>query len=428
MNTWNRTALLGFVGFAGLAGCAGAGMAPNPDGAGFSALPSLRSGGAPLHQAKPLTSSGNSPQSIYVFEGQPDGGTPDAGVINNGNTLYGTTYQGGTNNLGTVFSVTTGGSEQILHSFAATDGAKPQGSLLDVKGTLYGTASAGANSVDTYGNVFSITPSGSFKVVYAFKESPDGAFPASSLIEYKGALYGTTEDGGTVGYGTVFKIQLKGKSAGQESVIYSFKGGPGSGPDGAVPKSALVHVGNAFYGTTYSGGANGGGTVFKVTESGTETVLHSFAGTCSAATDGTEPTGGLLYYKGTFYGTTYCGGANGQGTTFSITKAGKEKVLDSFYITTKAPYVGVHPMAPLTNIGGTIYGTTTGSWPEGSGIVFTMTPSGTLTTVGVFCRGTAQGCPETPWSDPIEVGNTLYGTSVGNGGSHGLGTVWALAP
>jgi uncharacterized repeat protein (TIGR03803 family) len=417
MNVWTRTAL--FFGCAGLAGCAQGAMSGGAaGGAGLSALPMLRSG-APLQRVKHQTSS--SDPTLYLFGGEPDGATPFAGVINAGGTLYGTTYYGGTNNLGAIFSLTTAGREQVIHNFAGSDGEYPSGSLLDVNGTLYGTTSAGVGSA-FYGCIFSITPAGKYSVVYSFKAPPDGDEPASSLVEYKGALYGTTEGGGEYSYGTVFEVPISGKKAGKESVVYSFKGAP----DGARPMSALVRDGNAFYGTTNLGGANNGGIAFSVTESGKEKVLHSFSSGGSGP-DGSQPPAGLLDYKGTFYGTTTYGGTSDWGTIFSITKAGKEKVLVAFGADGSAN-VGSNPVGPLTNIGGAFYGTTEMSSPRGTGTVFSMTPSGNIHYVTVFCVdcGKDSGYPVAPESSVIEVGKTLYGTSVDSVG--GAGTVWAIAP
>jgi uncharacterized repeat protein (TIGR03803 family) len=95
-------------------------------------------------------------------------------------------------------------------------------------------------------------------------------------------------------------------------VLYSFKGGS---EDGEYPEAGLINVKGTLYGTTYDGGANGDGTVFAITTSGAETVLHSFKG---GSGDGEDPEAGLLNVKGTLYGTTFEGGANGDGTVFSL--------------------------------------------------------------------------------------------------------------
>ncbi|MGA8663367.1 MAG: choice-of-anchor tandem repeat GloVer-containing protein, partial [Candidatus Cybelea sp.] len=93
-------------------------------------------------------------------------------------------------------------------------------------------------------------------------------------------------------------------------VLYSFKGGSS---DGAYPEAALVNVKGKFYGTTYGGGANGDGTVFAITKFGTETVLYSF----EDGGDANLPEAGLINVNRTLYGTTYGGGKDGDGTVFA---------------------------------------------------------------------------------------------------------------
>jgi uncharacterized repeat protein (TIGR03803 family) len=231
-----------------------------------------------------------------------------AGLINVKGTLYGTTFLGGANGDGTVFKLTTSGTETVLHNFptGSRDGYFLYAGLLNVKGTLYSTTYAGGAS--SFGTVFSITTSGAETVLYSFKGAPgDGLFPYAGLINVKGTLYGATYEGGANYDGTVFAIT----TSGAETVLYSFKGGSGDGED---PEAGLINVKGTLYGTTYEGGANGDGTVFKITTSGAETVLHSFGG----LGDGALPLAGLLNFEGTLYGTTYEGGANGDGTVFSL--------------------------------------------------------------------------------------------------------------
>jgi uncharacterized repeat protein (TIGR03803 family) len=109
------------------------------------------------------------------------------------------------------------------------------------------------------GTVFSITPSGTENVVYSFAGGSDGLLPRSDLINMKGTLYGTTEAGGSGGFGngTVFSVTLSGA----ENVLYTFTGEP----DGAEPLSGLVSVNGTLYGTTYQGGTSNNGTVFSIT-------------------------------------------------------------------------------------------------------------------------------------------------------------------
>ena len=163
--------------------------------------------------------------------------------------------------------------------------------------------------------MFGVTTSGTETMLYSFGATGvDGSKPLGGLIQATdGALYGTTTAGGAHGAGTVYKITLSGLV----NVVYSF----GSrGGDGQYPQSTLVQASDGnFYGTTTNGGAyvsgNSGGTVFEVTPSGGEAVLHSFA----ASGDGDNPIGGLtIGSDGYLYGTTSAGGSNGNGTVFQI--------------------------------------------------------------------------------------------------------------
>jgi uncharacterized repeat protein (TIGR03803 family) len=208
------------------------------------------------------------------------------------------------------------GAESVLHSFTENlDGAEPWAALINVDGTFYGTTHLGGAS--NSGTVFKISRSGTETVVYSFKGGSDGAGPVAGLVDVNGALYGTTGVGGTgtscyESCGTVFKMTFSGA----ETVLYNFKGGS----DGNDPWGVLTNVGGTLYGTTYAGGGSGCyggygcGTVFKITASGTESVIHSFTG----AWDGATPRAGLLDVNGTLYGTTYAGGKHGVGTVFSI--------------------------------------------------------------------------------------------------------------
>jgi uncharacterized repeat protein (TIGR03803 family) len=237
---------------------------------------------------------------LYSFTGRGgDGGAPLAGLVNVNGTLYGTTFGGGTSGNGTVFTITPSGKERMLHSFTGSDGAEPEAGLTDVNGTLYGTTrEGGPNSGD--GTVFRITPSGVETVLHTFVQNhSDGFNPTAALVDLNGSLYGTTSQGGSTGGGTVFAIT----PAGSERVLYSFRGS--NYLDGAFPVAALVNVNGSLFGTTNVGGSQclgygGCGTVFKITTAGVESVLHSFKGGPSGA----SPAVALLDVKGTLYGTT----------------------------------------------------------------------------------------------------------------------------
>ena len=364
--------------------------------------------------------------NLHDFNGT-DGAQPHAGLINAGGTLYGTTFFGGSG--GTVFKITTSGTETVLHKFGnGNDGALPASGLVNVGGTLYGTTYDGG--AHAKGTVFTITTSGTETVLHSFGNGNDGANPVGGLINVGGTLYGTTDAGGannscTRGCGTVFTIT----TSGAERVLYSFK----AGTDGANPGASLINLGGTLYGTTLEGGdtsnkcfSKGCGTVFEVTTSGAETVLHRFV---LGNDDGAYPYASLINVGGTLYGTTYNGGASsncslGCGTVFEVTTSGMETVLHSF---SGGGFDGAGPMAGLINVGGTLYSTTqrggaVNSCTGGCGTVFKITPYGTETVL--------HNCDQHgsyPGAGLLNVNGTLYSTTE-NGGAHGDGTVFSLTP
>jgi uncharacterized repeat protein (TIGR03803 family) len=186
-------------------------------------------------------------------------------------------------------------------------------------GVTYLGGASGSSSAG-YGIVYALTRSGKEKVLYSFQGAPDGSEPFSGLINVNGRLYGTTFSGGksgcqnNFGCGVVYSIT----TSGSEKVVYRFKGG--SSLDGGNPLAGLVEMNGTLYGTTYGGGADGLGTVFSISTSGGEHVLHSFGGS-----DGDEPRADLTDVNGTLYGTTYSGGdekgcgGKGCGTVFALT-------------------------------------------------------------------------------------------------------------
>jgi uncharacterized repeat protein (TIGR03803 family) len=256
---------------------------------------------------------------LHSFTGGPDGKGPQAGLImDKKGKLYGTTVFGGANNEGTVFEIAPKGTEKVLYSFGSAvngaDGSYPLGSLIRKNGNLYGTTEEGG--AENLGTVFELSPHGTETVLYSFcpnyPNCSDGVFPSAGVIMDKsGNLYGTTEADGAGG-GTVFELAPDGT----ETTLWSFTGGV----DGGGSEAGLImDKKGKFYGTTLFGGANGFGTVFEVAPGGTEKVLYSFDSVANGA-DGFEPYAGLIEISGNLYGTTYGGGADGGGLVFKITK------------------------------------------------------------------------------------------------------------
>jgi len=251
---------------------------------------------------------------LYSFADTPDGAHPVAGLLDVDGTLYGTTANGGTSGLGTVFGVSTSGAETVLHSFAGGnhDGAYPVAALTKVHGILYGTTRDGGNR-RSGGTAFSITTSGSERLLYSFGKDNDAISPRAGLLAVK-TLYGTSITGGQyVSGGTVFAIDKHNK----ERVLHSF----GFGDDGSQPAASLIDMNDSLYGTTIGGGDYRVGTVFGISTSGDEYVLHSFVGSDG---DGKWPSASLIDVNGTLYGTTSEGGpygtkyTHGFGTVFAL--------------------------------------------------------------------------------------------------------------
>lgn len=188
-------------------------------------------------------------------------------------------------------------------------------------------------------------------VVHSFN-GKDGAGPAGSLISVQGILYGTTYFGGANNRGAVFKID---PATGTETVLHSFRN---DGMDGMGPVAAVLDVHGTLYGTTQDGGTGalngGGGTVFKVDPAtGAEQVVYSFCPQQLCA-DGYGPNAPLINVDGTLYSTTPLGGAEHSGTVFKIDPTtGAEVVVHSFNLAD-----GYYPLAAPLNVGGALYGTT----------------------------------------------------------------------
>jgi uncharacterized repeat protein (TIGR03803 family) len=345
---------------------------------------------------------------LYSFAGgSSDGADPYHTLIQGSDgDFYGTTLAGGAGNVGTIFKITPSGTGSVFYSFTSL----PYSGLLQSSdGNIYGTTAGGGTS--GRGTVFKITPSGIQSVLFSF---PAGSSdPYTGLIQGSdGNFYGTTGAGGTNDDGTVFKIT----PSGTETVLHVFAK---SGSDGETPYAGLIQgTDGNFYGTTYFGGANGLGTIFKVTPSGTETVLYSFA----AGSDGEHPYGGVVQGSdGNFYGTTYQGGSSGLGTVFKITPSGTETVLYSF---AGGSSDGANPEAGLMQgSDGNFYGDTLLGGAGALGTVFKITPSGAETVLHAFAGGSDGANPSANLVQGSD-GN-LYG-STGAGGTRGDGAFFKV--
>lgn len=438
-----RHALSSCVALAMLAGCGALRQAQDdtqPPIGVQGAMPA-----APAIQQR--TDSGTE-EVLYSFAGGNDGQSPAAAPISVSGEFYGTTALGGdggchaVHGCGTVYKVNASGQESILHVFrSGTDGEAPHG-LIDVGGDLMGTTTYGgalgckSQHTSGCGTVFELTPSGKERVLYRFAGGAQGALPDSNLTFFKHQFYGEAGAGGAgkcydadyPGCGMIFKMS----PSGHVSIIYTFKGGK----DPGTPEGGLVWYKGDFYGTTSAGGSNacyssyGCGTVFKITPSGNETTLHKFTG---YPNDGALPNG-LAIIDGVLYGTTEDGGKNNCGltyylhcgTVFELTLSGQERIIYNF----KGGTDGESPIG-LVAVGGDLYGTTQSGGNGGSHCYFPGCGSVfELTPSGqetILYRFKGGDDGAVPSSGLNDVGGSLYGTTAG-GGTHGDGTVFSLIP
>ena len=375
----------------------------------------------------------------YVFKGGSDGQEPLAALTEFGGKLYGTTLSGGvqcpygpTSGCGTVFSFDpASGVELVLYAFRGKrDGAAPLARLVGIGSALVGAANDG--DACGCGVLFRVNPAtDAERVAYSFQGGADGAQPNyTSLIEFEGLLYGTTEFGGAgggvaagcaiSGCGVIFSFDPK---TGLENVVYRFQGGA----DGGVLSGRLVELGGMLYGTSQIGGGSaqcthGCGALYSVDPAtGHEVVLYGFQG----GADGGVPFGGLIAVGGLLYGTTYKGGSwqcrNGCGTVFSFDPATHVKTIVYAFA---APKNGASPIGELTEVAGRVYGVTQlgggkGNCDGGCGTVFSLDlQTGMQRTVHAFGVG---GDGDFPSAGLTYAGGRLFGTTA-------IGGIYSFVP
>jgi uncharacterized repeat protein (TIGR03803 family) len=306
--------------------------------------------------------------ALFSFSETSGGVFPMAGVIRDPDgTFYGVTAFGGdfsceNSGCGAVFKVDSNNVLTVLHTFDNLDGANPQSRLVSVNGELYGTTLYGGGTSCTVDNpgcgvIFKVSKNGAFSVVYRFTGGLDGFNPNGLTRDAAGNLYGTSQGSldaqGQGNLGTVFKLD----TAGNFSILYSFEDNSnGFDPQGrlAIDNAGVIH------GTTFANAStcNGGcGVVYRLDQSGNETVVHHFGGV-----NGHTPEAGVVDLNGAFYGTTVGGGIK-NGVLYQITNAGHYNVLHEF---TRAEE---QPQGELTvGSDGNIYGATF------DGAIFKLTP------------------------------------------------------
>jgi uncharacterized repeat protein (TIGR03803 family) len=339
-----------------------------------------------------------------------DGATPTDPLVLSGNTLYGTTAYGGGTGSGIVFAVNTNGTDYtIVHTFNGnSDGWYPYGGLVLSNNILYGTAFGGGSS--GYGTVFAVDTDGSnFTTLHSFTATAgtagvdgfgtnsDGGYPYNGLVLSGNTLYGTAQQAGGAGNGTVFAVNTDGSNF---TTLHSFTGtsgtagdsGFGTNSDGAIP-GGLILSGDTLYGTGESGGASGNGTVFAINTDGSGfATLHSFTAASGSSpfvtnSDGAEPQQNLLLSGDTLYGTAEFGGTVARGTLYAINTDGSGFTNLHNFAATPAGRIkagGEEPVAGLILSGNTVYGTTSEGGNFSAGTVFSISfpPQLTLAAAG----------------------------------------------
>ena len=360
-------------------------------------------------------------KTLHTFKGAKDGHGAFGGLIfDAAGNLYGTTIYGGTHNAGTVFKLTptsTGGwSESVLYSFKCAEGCNPQfeSLIFDGAGNLYGTTQRGGTY--GYGVVFELTPTSTGwaeTVLYSFTGGSDGGNPYAGLIfDAAGNLYGTTWSGSN-GDGLVYQLTPNSDGSWMESVLYSFT----RGSDGANSDAGLIFdsAGN-LYGVTWGGGTYGYGTVFKLAHnpngSWTESVLYQFKGD----KDGASPRARLIFDSaGNLYGTTGNAYTSGYGIAFELVPNADGTWTKHTLHQFTGGKDGANPDGGLVfDSSGNLYGTTPFGGVDGYGVVYKLAPTST----GGWRYRVLHAFLDHPGAYPyaglvLDGAGTLYGTTVG---------------
>jgi uncharacterized repeat protein (TIGR03803 family) len=349
---------------------------------------------------------------LYNFGGAADGGDPYASLIrDSAGNLYSTGGYGGTFFAGVVYKVDPQGNETVLYNFTGgADGAYPESPVvLDSAGNLYGTTTQGGS--DNAGVVFKLDPGGNETVLHNFTGGADGIIPAGGLtLDSAGNLYGTTGQGGTYNDGVVYKID----TTGTETILHTFTG---AADDGKYPTYTTVRIGpdGSLYGVTQEGGSADQGILYRLGKDGL-TILHNFMG---GTTDGCNVVGvPFLDKNGNFYGVTSSCGTAQYGTVWKVSKTGAETVLHNF---AGGASDGQYPLSGVVlDANGNIYGSTETGGVSDLGTAYRLTQQGGFTLLSFSGPG-----GKYLYSSLLLSNGALYGTAL-NGGTLGYGTVWKI--
>lgn len=325
--------------------------------------------------------------------------------------LYTTILNNGTENEGSVFKITPNGDVTTIYSFCSetscADGFNPLGGVtLGFDGNFYGTTHAGGTGVThPAGTVFKVTPLGQLTTLHTFANGTDEGQPTFPPLQGQdGNFYGVSEPTYNGQYGANYKVS----GAGALSVLSDF-----NFTNGADPNAPVYGIDGNLYGTTVFGGSKNLGVVYKMTKAGKVTVLHNFVG---YPTDGCYPEGKLVQGSdGNFYGTTYkCGTHNAAGgTVFKISPSGTYTLLYSFCAASFCTD-GSQPLSGLVQAtDNNFYGASSAGGTKNTGTLYKITPAGVHTSLYNFCDPSCNGFgPATPLI--LHTNGRFYGNTNGN--------------
>ncbi|HKT87969.1 MAG TPA: choice-of-anchor tandem repeat GloVer-containing protein [Candidatus Sulfotelmatobacter sp.] len=357
-----------------------------------------------------------------------DGKEPLRNIVRDSQgNIYGTTAAGGQFGVGVLYQVSPSGVETVLHHFGSTadDGQGPYGLVADSQGNLYGTTFSGGTHVfqgASGGTAFKMTPDGTYSILYNFgATSTDALHPSAGLtVDAKGNLYGVSEYGGANNYGTIFKLTPTGK----ETVLHSFNN---DRVDGYLPFEELTldRKGNVWGVSTY-GGKRDQGIIFEVSASGVYSIRFNFGSSYSGVggpeSNITFDIAGNLYGTATSYGLAHMGGV--YEITRGSTSIWTENVLASF-----TSSEGFFPEAGVTSdSAGNLYGTAVSGGTSGNGTAYELTSDGQLITLFNFDY-THGSTPDTNLL--LDSAGNLYGTTPYGGTSNttsGGGVLYEITP
>jgi uncharacterized repeat protein (TIGR03803 family) len=334
-----------------------------------------------VYELTPTTSGPWVASTLYTFDGS-EGCYPDELILDSAGNLYGTTQLGPGYSAGGVYELapTASGTWQLteLYSLSTDQGLFPEAGLTpDAAGNVYTTAWGGGVQGD--GTIFELTPAAdggwAETTLFSFDGTDGDQIDSTMIIDASGNLYGTAEYGGDHGAGTVWELSPQIGGGWKFKVLYNFSGGKDGGNIFTHPGALVMDAAGNLYGSAASGGQSGDGVVFELSPTAggpwMEKVLYSFGGR-----DGSQPDAGVIFDTfGNLYGETSNGGKDNDGVVFELSPTASGPWKETLLLSFDGSGDGMEPAGGLiSDSAGNIYGTTWYGGAQGNGTVFEITP------------------------------------------------------